>query len=120
MQDWHAEDLPAYMFEPKGSRGPMRDEDAAMSSPDKIARLTDEEGARAALIGHLRNSIPYATRYNEQHLYLAAIEDIENGERAVQIFGRLYRVRNATACPTRYWHGPCENCTPKSWTIYTR
>jgi hypothetical protein len=121
-QSWAAEDLPAYMFVPREDRRPMTDEDAAMSAPSKIDEGTDEKGARAALAGRLRLSSTYRfiSQAGESPMYLEAAAEILAGARAVQVHGRVYRVRDKEACRTRHWHGPCEICQPETWTVYPK
>lgn len=117
---WNVEDLPAYRFEDT-PRQPMTDLDAAMSAPSLIAKNTNEEGARAALVGHLRLTAGYrhVQQFGEDVLYLQAAKEIENGAVMVRVFGRVYRMVIAGPHNTNlYGHGPCELCEPDEYTDY--
>lgn len=117
---WNVEDLPAYRFE-STPRMPRTDLDAAMSAPSLIANGTDEAGARAALVGHLRLCAGYrhVQQFGEDVLYMQAAKEIEGGAVMVRVFGRVYRLVIAGEHNRNlYGHGPCELCDPDIYTNY--
>lgn len=120
---WIAEDLPAYRFTGDGKSGPQTDEDAAMTAPTRIAVLTDEEGARAALAGHLLLISTFnIMRFDVPQNYIDAALQIKEGANLVRIHGRMFRIVNMARCANaeRMWahNGPCGNCDPAEYTYY--
>lgn len=91
---WIAEDVPWYQVDPTVDR-PRRDEDVAMSSPQRHGEFATEQEARQAVAGHLEeiSTFNFVVRGGERELFLAAARTILLGAAGVRIHGRYHTVR---------------------------
>lgn len=90
-----AEDVPAdrVLNEPGDYlHRPLTDEDCAMSAPLVVAKGTNETGIRHELALHLITCTAGMTA-DRQKIHYAASTAITEGVDAVQISGRVYRIR---------------------------
>lgn len=96
-----AEDVPAYMFDPKADK-PWRDEDVAMSAPRTLAKDQAFSSALDVMAEHLRgiSVMNHVVMAGEAATYALAAAFFESAktrrfpaELGVQISGRVYRVR---------------------------
>lgn len=96
-----AEDLPTYMFDTSKER-PWRDEDVAMSAPNKLAKDQGYTSALEVMIDHLTriSTMQHVIMGGEQGTYLLAAAFFGSfkthrypAEVGIQISGRVYRVR---------------------------
>lgn len=91
---WIAEDVPWYQVDQTSDR-PWRDEDVAMSSPQRHGEFATEQEARQAVAGHLEeiSTFNFIVRGGERELFLTAAKTILLGAGGVRIHGRYHRVR---------------------------
>lgn len=87
-----AESVPAYQVITDYPHRPTTDEGYAMSAPALVAQGTNEAGVRHELAMYLITSTSGMTA-DRQKIYNAAATAITEGVDAVQISGRVYRIR---------------------------
>lgn len=87
---WFAEDLPGYRLRTAPPKG-MTDEDYEMSKPNILIRGVTRREAAAVIAGHLRGIAK--SQPGTRHLYWDAAELLINGADAVQLQGRIFRIR---------------------------
>lgn len=99
---WIAEDVPAYMFDPKAER-PWRDEDVAMSAPETIHKGTSYDVAMQHMSDKLVgiSQMNYVRLAGETATYTLAAAAFMScrahrtpSELDIRIHGRVYRVRH--------------------------
>lgn len=97
-----AEHVPAYNVETWLDK-PWRDEDYAMSAPERVGRFDTEDLARQALVDDLTKAAEdykaqaeFSEYYRHNFLlFSAAAAVVSQGSTAVKVHGRYYRVRPA-------------------------
>lgn len=89
-----AEDVPWYMVD-RTEVMPWRDEDVAMSAPERVGEFDTEDEARQALHELLLEISRYdfEIRGGESDKYTTAADAILFGADGIRLYGRYYRVR---------------------------
>lgn len=91
---WIAEHVPWYQVD-KSVERPWRDEDMAMSAPEKLGEFRTEDEARKEVAAHLVkcSNLGFIQRAGEGPKYVAAGTALLFGVDGVRLHGRFYRVR---------------------------